>query len=259
MTDCSLKGWGGVIEGTPNVTDGRWSYQESKFHINYLELKTILLVLQSLCNHMKCCHIKLPCDNRTAVSYMGGTKSRVCNETTREIIMWCMARHLTLSISHLLGKLNAEVDRGVFHNSNTEWSLAPSVFNELTATWGEPDIDMFASRLNYKVSQYVAWKPDPGAIAIDAFTLDWSRYKLIYCFPPFSLIGKVLQYIQESNTIAILVIPYCPTQFWYPHLLQLLKSQPLVIKTLKSTLTPPYHPEEVIHCTPNFNFMVVLC
>ena len=259
MTDCSLKGWGGVIEGTPNVTDGRWSYQESKFHINYLELKTILLVLQSLCNHMKCCHIKLPYDNRTAVSYMGGTKSRVCNETTREIIMWCMARHLTLSISHLLGKLNAEVDRGVFHNSNTEWSLAPSVFNELTATWGEPDIDMFASRLNYKLSQYVAWKPDPGAIAIDAFTLDWSRYKLIYCFPPFSLIGKVLQYIQESNTIAIPVIPYCPTQFWYPHLLQLLKSQPLVIKTLKSTLTLPYHPEEVIHCTPNFNFMVVLC
>ena len=29
MTDSSLKGWGGVIEGTPNVTGGRWSYQES--------------------------------------------------------------------------------------------------------------------------------------------------------------------------------------------------------------------------------------
>ena len=88
--------------------------------------------------------------------------------------MWCMARHLTLSVSHLPGKLDTEADRAscVFHNSNTEWSSAPSVFNELTAKWGEPDIDMFASRLNYKVSQYVAWKPDPGAIAIDAFTLD---------------------------------------------------------------------------------------
>ncbi|XP_068690138.1 uncharacterized protein [Montipora foliosa] len=164
VTDSSLKGWGGVIEGTPNVTGGRWSYQESKFHINYLELKAILLVLQFLCNHMQCCHIKLLCDNTTALSYtrnMGGTKSRVCNEMTREIIMWCMARHLTLSISHLPGKLNAEADRAsrVFHNSNTKLSLAPSVFNELTATWGEPDIDMFASRLNYKVSQYVAWKP----------------------------------------------------------------------------------------------------
>ena len=192
MTDSSLKGWGGVIEGPPNLTCGRWLYQESKFHINDLELKTILLALQSLCNHMQCCHIKLLCDNTTAVSYicnMGGTKSRVCNEVIREVIMWCMARHLTLSVSHLAGKLNVDVeaDRASrnFHNSNTGWSLAPSVFDELKAKWGEPDKDMVASRLNYKVSQYVAWKPDPGAIVIDAFTLDWSKYKLIHCFPSF--------------------------------------------------------------------------
>lgn len=103
LRDSSLKGWGGVIEGTPNRTGGRWSYQKSKLHINYLELNAILLALQSLCTHMQCCHIKLLCGNTTAVSYirnMGGTKSRLCNEMTREIIMWCMARHLTLSISH---------------------------------------------------------------------------------------------------------------------------------------------------------------
>ena len=91
-----------------------------------------------------------------------------------------MARHLTLSVNHFPGKLNAEADRAshVFHNSNTEWPMAPSVFNKLTAKWGElDDIATFASRLNYKVFQYVAWKPDPGAIAIGAFTLDW--YKLI--------------------------------------------------------------------------------
>lgn len=100
--------------------------------INYLELQAILLALQSLYTLMQYCRIKLLCGDTTAVSYicnMGGTKSRLCNEMTREIIMWCMARHLTLSISHLPGKLNAEADRAsrVFHNSNTEWSLALSV------------------------------------------------------------------------------------------------------------------------------------
>ena len=218
-----------MIEGTPNLTGGRLSYQESKFHINYLELKATLLALQSLCNHMQCCHINLLCDNTTAVSYirnMGGTKSRVCNEVTGEIILWCMPRHLKLSVSHWPAKLNVEADRAsrIFHNSNTEWSLAISVFDELRAKWGEPDIDMFASRLNHKVSQYVGWKPDPGAIAIDAFTVHWSRYKLIYFFSPFNLIDKVLQYTQESNATAILVVPYWPTQFWYPHLLQSLRS-----------------------------------
>ena len=33
MTDSSLKGLGGVIEGTPGVTCGRWSHQESQLHI----------------------------------------------------------------------------------------------------------------------------------------------------------------------------------------------------------------------------------
>ena len=250
MTDSSLKGWGGVIEGTPSVARGRWSFQESQLHINLLELKAILLALQALCNHMQNRHIKILCDNTTAVSYirnMGGTKSCSCNDITREIFMWCIDRELTLSISHLPGKLNTEADRASreFHNSNTEWSLDQTAFNELKSKLGEPDVDMFASRLNHKTPHYIAWKPDPGAAAIDAFTIDWSNYNLIYCFPPFSLIGKVLQFIQESKTTAILIYPHWPTQFWYPHLLQLMKSPPVKIKMHKKTLTLPHQPEEV--------------
>ena len=64
-----------------------------------------------------------------------------------------------------------------FHYSYTEWSLFSPVYNELMAKWGEPDKDMFASRLTHKVPQYVSWKPDPGAIVIDAFTPDRSRFK----------------------------------------------------------------------------------
>ena len=94
----------------------------------------------------------------------------------------------------------------------------------------------------------MAWRPDPGAVAIDAFTIDWSNYNLIYCFPPFSLIGKVLQFIQESKTTAILINPHWPTQFWYPHLLQLMKSPPVKIKMHKKTLTLPHQPEEIHGC-----------
>jgi len=57
-TDSSLKGWGGVIEGTSCVASGRWSHQESQLHINLLELKAIFLPLQALCNRMQNRHIK---------------------------------------------------------------------------------------------------------------------------------------------------------------------------------------------------------
>ena len=251
MSDSSLKGWGGVIEGTSCVARGRWSHQESQLHINLLELKAILLALQALCSHMHNCHTKkILCDNTTAVSYirnMGDTKSSSCNDVTREIFMWCIDQKLTLSISHLPGKLNTEGDKASreFHNSNTEWSLDQNAFNELKSKLGEPGVDIFASRLNHKKPHYIAWRPDPGAVAIDAFTIDWSKYNLIYCFPPFSPIGKVLQFIQESKTTAILVYPHWPTPFWYPHLLQLMKSPPVTIQIHKKTLALPHQPEEV--------------
>ena len=113
-TDSSLTGWGAVIEGTSSVASGRWSFQESQLHINFLELKAILLGLQSLCSHLTNCTIKVLCDNTTAVSYirsMGGSKSRNCNDITREILIWCMQRQLALSISHIPGKLNTEAGR----------------------------------------------------------------------------------------------------------------------------------------------------
>ena len=85
--------------------------------------------------------------------------------------MWCKERNIFLTISHLPGKLNFEADKAsrVSHD-DTEWSLDTNSFKALTARWGTPDIDLFASRLNAKLPQYVSWKPEPDAVAIDAFT-----------------------------------------------------------------------------------------
>ena len=46
-------------------------------------------------------------------------------------------------------------------------------------------------------------QPDSGAFVIDAFAVDQGDYPLIYCFPPFSLIGRVLQKIEQDQTEAV--------------------------------------------------------
>ena len=82
-------------------------------------------------------------------------------------------------------------------NMETEWTLNQGVYCDAIAKLGvKPDIDLFASRLNYKVKPFVAYQPDQ-AFAIDAFTLSWESY-LFYAFPPFSLIALALQKIQEE-------------------------------------------------------------
>ena len=53
---------------TPQL--GRWYSSEENHHINCLELKAILLGLQSLCKEVTHDHIKVMTDNITAVTYI---------------------------------------------------------------------------------------------------------------------------------------------------------------------------------------------
>ena len=95
-------------------------------------------------------------------------------------MLWCKERNVWIYISHKPCKLNIEGDKTSREfKDDIEWSLDPTLFNMLTDKWGKPCIDLFASRLNFKVQKYGSWKPDPSATAIDTFTLDWSCYNLI--------------------------------------------------------------------------------
>ena len=85
-TDASLLGWGAVSNG--KETGGQWSSEEQSFHINYLEMKALLLGLQSLCRDAHDTHICIESDNTTAVSYlnvMGGVKSEQCHNMAIQI------------------------------------------------------------------------------------------------------------------------------------------------------------------------------
>ena len=57
---------------------------------------------------------------------------------------------------------------------NLEWSLHDTLFAKITAKFGKPDIDLFASRANFKVVKYISYYPDPDATGVDAFATSWS-------------------------------------------------------------------------------------
>ena len=58
-----------------------------------------------------------------------------------------------------------------------------------------PEIDLFATRINCQFPQYVAYRPDPEAVAIDAFSIPWTGLRF-YAFSPFSVIPPLLKKIQ---------------------------------------------------------------
>ena len=126
----------------------------------------------------------------------------------------------------------------------TEWILQKTL---LSHAFGElqfiPEIDLFASRINCQFPQYVAYRPDPGAVAIDAFSIPWTELKF-YAFPPFSVIPSLLKKIQEDKAEGICVLPNWSTQPWFPKAMQMATKSPVKLKACKTLLSLPNQPEQ---------------
>lgn len=109
----------------------------------------------------------------------------------------------------------------------------------MARSFGPFDIDLFASSINNKCNLYVSWFPDPGSVAVDAFTLSWKNLKF-YAFPPFILLPRVLRKIIDDEATGTLIVPWWPSQPWFPLLNRLLISDPLILSPDYSLLSSPF-------------------
>ena len=94
----------------------------------------------------------------------------------------------------------------------------------------KPEIDLFATNINTQFGKYAAFRPDPGAMYIDAFSIDWSDLK--FCaFPPISVIPRVLTKGRQDSAEGIIVVPFWPTQFSYLVMFKMLVSTPILLNS----------------------------
>ena len=245
-TDSSLLGWGCVVNDL--TINGKWTANEAALHINALEILAIFFSLKSLVHIMEGKTVLILTDSTTAVAYvnnMGGVKSLACDKIARSIWDTCIKHDIWITCSHIPGVDNEADEASRSFYDRHDWSLCSSVFNQLTMLWNLPDIDLFANRLNAKVKWFCSWKPDPDAIHVDAFTICWSNYSLIYAFPPFSLLTKVLQKIRAEEVECIIVAPLWPTQVWFPMMMGMAVDAPRVLPPVESILKKPQ--EETTH------------
>ncbi|XP_065185967.1 uncharacterized protein LOC135816795 [Sycon ciliatum] len=240
-TDASTIGWGASFNNVR--TGGPWSPQERHMHINCLELLAASLAIKSYAKDATDVVIHLKMDNTTALTYinkLGGTVSPELNRLTKELWVWCFQRNITLKASHLAGSLNVIADEeSRVMKDRSDWMLCPKIFQRINSRFGPLDVDLFASRLSHQLPQYVSWRPDPVAIATDAFTMNW-KVSNGYANPPWNLIGKVLQQVQQQNAEIVLVAPVWPGQVWYPMLLDMLIQEPCLITSSRSPIQPTH-------------------
>lgn len=58
-------------------------------------------------------------------------------------------------------------------DSHLEWTLRQDIFEKITQRLHRPTVDLFATRINNFLPQYVSRYPDPGAVKTDAFLCNW--------------------------------------------------------------------------------------
>lgn len=223
-TDASLSMWGAVLG--ENHVGSAWKYQDLELtnsNINALEILAVLKAMESFHQQLANKTVLVRCDNTTAVTYinnMGGQHSNQCNKLAKELWKFNISHGIFLEAAHIAGVENTQADFMSRLNENTEWSLKDSVFELICSEFGHPDVDLFASKFNKKCNQYISWKKDADAVAIDAFTIDWSLFVLPYAFPPFSLLSQVTNKIyNHGGQTIVIVYPAWPAQTWYPALM----------------------------------------
>ncbi|CAB4027812.1 Hypothetical predicted protein [Paramuricea clavata] len=109
-----------------------------------------------------CVCVRIMCDNTTAVTYineMGGCRSVECNTIAQTIWRWAIAKGIWLSAAHIAGSANVDADQLSRNlNLNLEWMLALPTFQRIVSLFGQPDIDLFARRLNAQLQDYMCAK-----------------------------------------------------------------------------------------------------
>ena len=248
FTDASNEGWGAHLDD--HTARGTWSLPESKLHINHLELKAVFLALKEfrtlVCNKT----VLIATDNTTVVAYInkeGGMKSGSLCALLWRILSWCTRQQVTLRARHIPGRLNVIADKlsRLGQTIQTEWSLHPAVFQAVCARWHQPQVDLFATRFNNKLPQFVSPVPDPQAWVVDALSLSWEDLDP-YAFPPAAILGKVVEKLQDypCNRI-ILIAPGWPNMPWFWDLVAMSSQIPLCLPNLPNLVSQPFN--QVLH------------
>ena len=241
FTDASLKGWGAHAKDM--IFQGQWTQQESRLHINVLEMRAVINTLKELNEPIET-RVLVATDNTTVVAHInkqGGTHSWQLMLETFDLFRLIKEKGWFIKARHIPGRFNVIADQLSRDDQiiSTEWSLHPQVAQNLFKRWFRPDIDLFATKYNKKCRLYVSPVPDDDAMAIDGLSLSLEGL-IAYAYPPHQILMKLLQKFQMVRRCKLIVIaPYWPNQKWFPVLHDLKVREPYQLPQIPHLLKQP--------------------
>ena len=240
-SDASLTGWGAHC--CHGEVSGRWTVEEARSHINWLELKAISLALVHFLPHIVNSWVVICGDNTTSLAYLkkgGGTRSLSLSLLAEEILIWAHTHQIHLDPEFVPGNLNVVADNlsRVSQIITTEWTIDLSVLEIVWQAWGRPVVDLFATKHNNRLPIYVSPVRDPEAMATNAFAIPWNNMNA-YAYPPAPLVPRCIEKYLLDRPRLILVASLHPSRAWFPDLVSLCHVPPIPLPLDSLTLRQP--------------------
>ena len=96
-----------------------------------------------------------------------------------------------------------------------DWSIHPTVFQQLELLWGSHTINRFANHLNNQLPRFNSRFWNPYSETVDAFTCNWVGESNWLCPPPF-LIPRVIRYTLQTGANGTVIVPRWPSAPFWP-------------------------------------------
>ena len=119
----------------------------------------------------------------------------------------------------------------------------PNCFQTNLNSFTKPLLDLFASKIFHQMARYIVCRLNPQIVGKNAFHQGW-KDQILYAFPSFSMIGKVLRKVQKDKTNMILVTLAWQSQSWYSILSKMTIKNPILLPNHPNLLL---RPESKIH------------
>ena len=236
--DASKTAWGAVLnQHLPSR--GFWKPNERRQHITFLELRAVRYAVETFATQITGRHVLLREDNQAVCAILSTLTSR-SPQLMRELRrLWYLLDTLdvTLSPKYIRSADNWWADELSRVADRGDWRLHPALFQQLSRDWGPFTVDRFASMANAQLPRYNSAWLDPQTEGLDAFAQSNWADESNYCNPPWELLDRVAQMLDETGAAATVVAPCWPAQPWYQRL-QELSSETLFLPASRSLFCP---------------------
>ena len=244
FTDASNEGWGAHLGD--HTAKGVWSDSESQLHINFLELKAVLLALKKF--EQQCWgpdHFDSHGQHNGCLIHQqgGGYEIRLTLCPPLETAFLVQSQTDSSKGQAHSGKAECDSRQIVQEHSGYSDRMVPPAgsLRPLMCQVAHSSSGSLCNKVQSQTTQVCVPSTRPQAWRVDALSLNWENMDA-YAFPPVSLLGKVVSKILDQGVHRlVLIAPGWPNMPWFWDLVSMSVQIPLSLPNVENLLTQPFN------------------